>query len=174
MSDYPLVRIKTNYGSMVAQMLPDKAPKTVANFLAYVQRGFYAGTLFHRVIKGFMIQGGGLKAGMYSKATNEPIPNEAINGLQNKRFTLAMARTPDPHSATSQFFINMADNHFLDYTAPTEDGFGYCVFGRLLEGLDVAMAISELATESRAGYKDVPVQNVTIETIEEIVEGDGV
>lgn len=160
------VRIKTNYGTMIAELNDDVAPKTVENFINYVTSGFYDNTLFHRVISNFMIQGGGLETGMYSKATNAAIQNEATNGLKNEKFTLAMARTPDPHSATSQFFINIADNDFLNHSAPTDDGYGYCVFGRITDGLDVALKISEVATEERSGYQDVPVQDVVIEVVE--------
>lgn len=162
------VRIKTNYGTMVAELNAEKAPLTVENFLQYVRTGFYNNTLFHRVIKNFMIQGGGLEHGMYLKATEAPIKNEATNGLKNDKFTMAMARTPDPHSATGQFFINIADNSFLDHVAPTDEKFGYCVFGRVIEGVDVAIKISEVATEERSGYQDVPVQDVVIESIEEL------
>ena len=161
------IRIKTNYGTMTAELYPDKAPATVANFMRYVKSGFYDNTLFHRVIQNFMIQGGGLEPGMYTKTNDAPIQNEAANGLKNEKFTLAMARTPDPHSATSQFFINVADNAFLDYTAPTSEGFGYCVFGRLVDGIDVATRISELPTEERANYQDVPSNDVIIEGVEE-------
>ena len=161
-----MVRIKTNYGAMSAELYPDKAPKTVENFLRYATGGFYDNTLFHRVIQNFMIQGGGLEAGMYTKTTEAPIENEATNGLKNEKFTLAMARTPDVHSATSQFFINVKDNDFLNHTAETDDGYGYCVFGRLVDGVDVVVKISEVTTEERAGYADVPVQDVVIETVE--------
>ena len=164
----PQVRIKTNYGTMVAELFAERAPKTAQNFLAYVDRAFYNGTLFHRVITNFMIQGGGIETGMYTKATDNAIENEAGNGLKNEKFTLAMARTPDPHSATSQFFINVADNAFLDYSAPTDNGYGYCVFGRLVEGWDVAQKISEAATEERSGYADTPVQEIVIESIERV------
>ncbi|MCH9757671.1 MAG: peptidylprolyl isomerase [Proteobacteria bacterium] len=166
------VRIKTNYGTMVAEIQQDKAPATAANFMRYVQNGTYNNTLFHRVIQNFMVQGGGLEPGMYSKSNEAPIPNEAANGLKNEKFTLAMARTPDPHSATNQFFINVADNKFLDYTAPTDEGFGYCVFGKLTEGMDIATRISEVPTEERFNYQDVPSQDVIIEAIEMIEETD--
>lgn len=166
------VRLVTNYGVMVLELDSEKAPATVANFLRYVRAGHYDNTLFHRVIAGFMVQGGGLERGMYLKTTEEPIQNEAANGLKNKKFTVAMARLPTPHSATSQFFINVADNDFLDYTAPTDEGFGYCVFGRLVEGVDVALAISEVKTCERSGYKDAPEQDVVIESAE-CVEEDG-
>lgn len=164
------VCIKTNYGTMVAELYADKAPATVSNFMRYVESGFYSNTLFHRVIQNFMIQGGGLERGMYIKTTEAPIQNEAANGLKNEKYTLAMARTPDPHSATSQFFINTADNAFLDYTAPTDEGFGYCVFGKLVEGVDVANHINELPTEERSNYQDVPATDVIIEAVEEVTE----
>ncbi|MGI9297921.1 MAG: peptidylprolyl isomerase [Gammaproteobacteria bacterium] len=160
------VRLVTNYGVMTLELDAEKAPATAANFLRYVRAGFYTNTLFHRVISNFMIQGGGLERGMYLKPTEEALQNEAANGLKNKKFTVAMARLPTPHSATSQFFINVADNDFLDYTAPTEEGFGYCVFGRVTEGADVAAAISEVKTGDRSGYKDVPEQDVVIESAE--------
>lgn len=162
----PSIRIKTNYGTMIAELYPEKAPATVANFMRYVSDGFYDNTLFHRVIPNFMVQGGGLEPGMYLKATAESVENEAANGLKNEKFTLAMARTPDPHSATSQFFINVADNAFLDYTAPSDEKFGYCVFGKLTDGVDIALRISEAPTESRANYQDVPSNDVIIEVIE--------
>ena len=164
-------RLVTNYGVLILELDPEKAPATVANFVRYVKSGFYDNTLFHRVIPNFMIQGGGLERGMYLKPTEEPIRNEAANGLKNKKFTVAAARLPDPHSASSQFFINVADNDFLDYTAPTEEGFGYCVFGRVAEGANVVAAISEVKTGERSGYKDVPEQDVVIETAE--MEEDG-
>ena len=169
----PSVRIKTNYGTMVAELYPEKAPVTVANFMRYVSSAFYQNTLFHRIIPNFMIQGGGLEPGMYLKATDAPIENEAANGLKNEKFTLAMARTPDPHSATSQFFINVADNDFLDYTAPSNDKFGYCVFGKLTDGVDIALRISEVPAESRANYQDVPSNDVVIETIELVEDEAG-
>lgn len=158
------VRLLTNYGAMVLELDAEKAPLTVDNFLRYVREGFYDGTLFHRVIPNFMIQGGGLERGMHQKPAGEPVENEAANGLKNVKWTVAMARLPAPHSASSQFFINTADNDFLDYTAPTEDGFGYCVFGRLVEGEEVAAAIAEVNTCERSGYKDVPEQDVVIES----------
>ncbi len=165
-----IVCIKTNHGTMKAELFDDQAPITVENFLKYTKSGFYNSTLFHRVIKGFMIQGGGIEPGMYLKASDSPIKNEASNRIKNEKFTLAMARTPDPHSATAQFFINVSDNNFLDFTAPVEDGFGYCVFGQLIDGIDIATRISELPTESRSGYQDVPEQDVIIECIEELVD----
>ncbi len=166
------VTLRTNYGVMVLELDAEKAPATVANFLRYVNSEFYNNTLFHRTIPNFMIQGGGLERGMYLKTTEDSIQNEAANGLKNARFTVAMARLPAPHSASSQFFINVADNDFLDYTAPTEEGFGYCVFGRVIEGADVVVAISEVKTGERSNYKDVPEQDVVIESAE-VVEEDG-
>lgn len=160
----PSVRIKTNYGSMEAELFPQEAPNTVANFLSYVKSGFYENTLFHRVMVNFVIQGGGLNPGLYQKKSDKPIQNEATNGLKNEKFTLSMARLPDPHSATSQFFINMTDNGFLDYAG--EDNFGYCVFGRLNEGANIALAISEAPTEDRAGFQNVPTHDIVIETVE--------
>lgn len=161
------VRLNTNYGTITLELHPDKAPATVANFVNYVKSGFYDGTLFHRVIANFMIQGGGLERGMYLKNPGgDHIQNEAANGLKNKKFTVAMARLPDPHSANCQFFINVADNDFLDYTAPTDEGFGYCVFGRVAEGAEAVLAISEVKTCDRSNYKDVPEQDVVIESAE--------
>ena len=166
------VRVLTNYGLMVLELDGEKAPLTTANFLRYVEAGFYDNTLFHRVISGKMIQGGGLERGMYLKTTDEPIANEAANGLKNQKFTVAMARLPAAsNSATSQFFINVDDNHFWDYTAPTNEEFGYCVFGRVVEGSGVVVAIGEVKTGERSGYKDVPEQDVVIESVE-CVEDD--
>ena len=164
----PRIRLKTNYGAMVAELRPDRAPLTVANFLQYLRDGHYNETLFHRVIPGFVIQGGGLGRGMYLKATRDPVQNEAANGLKNERFTLAMARLPSPHSATSQFFVNMADNRSLDHKSPDDAGFGYCVFGRLVEGMDTAAAIADAPTETRSNYQNVPAQDIVIEGAEEL------
>ncbi|MBE8158689.1 MAG: peptidyl-prolyl cis-trans isomerase [Betaproteobacteria bacterium] len=158
------VRLLTNYGVMVLELEDEKAPQTVANFLQYVRDGFYDGTLFHRAIPDFMIQGGGLERGMHEKPAGAPVENEAANGLKNKKWTVAMARLPAPHSATSQFFINIADNDFLDFSAPTEEGFGYCVFGRVAEGEEIAAGIGEVKTGGRSGHKDVPEQDVVIES----------
>lgn len=157
------VRLETTYGSIVLSLDAEKAPQTVENFVQYVRDGFYDGTLFHRVIDGFMVQGGGFAAGMQQKRTRAPIANEADNGLRNQRGTIAMARTPDPHSATAQFFINVADNAFLDFKAKSEAGWGYCVFGRVTEGMDVVDRIKGVATTSRAGHRDVPAEDVTID-----------
>ncbi|EIJ40960.1 peptidyl-prolyl cis-trans isomerase (rotamase) - cyclophilin family [Beggiatoa alba B18LD] len=157
------VSLQTNYGTITLELNSEKAPKTVENFASYVRSGFYDGTLFHRVINGFMIQGGGLEAGMVNKPTNKPIENEANNGLSNKAGTIAMARTSDPHSATAQFFINVADNKFLDFTAPTMQGWGYCVFGTVIDGMDIVNKIKTVSTTNRAGHQDVPIENVIIE-----------
>lgn len=156
------VRLETTHGAIVLSLDAEKAPRTVENFVQYVRDGFYDDTLFHRVIDGFMVQGGGFAAGMQQKRTRAPIPNEADNGLRNQRGAIAMARTPDPHSATAQFFINVADNAFLDFKAKTDAGWGYCVFGRVTEGMDVVDRIKGVATTSRAGHRDVPAEDVVI------------
>lgn len=161
-----MVRINTNYGTITLELDADKAPVTVENFLRYAREGFYNGTIFHRVINGFMIQGGGMEPGMREKPTHAPIQNEADNGLKNEKGTIAMARTPNPHSASSQFFINVANNHFLDYRAPSQDGWGYCVFGRVTDGMDVVDRIKGVATTSRGFHQDVPVEDVIIESVE--------
>ena len=157
------VRFETTHGAIVLSLDAEKAPRTVENFVQYVRDGFYDDTLFHRVIDGFMVQGGGFAAGMQQKRTRAPIPNEADNGLRNQRGAIAMARTPDPHSATAQFFINVADNVFLDFKAKTDAGWGYCVFGRVTEGMDVVDRIKGVATTSRAGHRDVPAEDVVID-----------
>lgn len=157
-----MVTLETNHGKIVLDLNAEKAPKTVANFLTYVRDGFYDNTLFHRVIDGFMIQGGGFAPDMTQKPTRPPIDNEANNGLRNSRGAIAMARTSDPHSATSQFFINVADNDFLNFTAPTPSGWGYCVFGQVVSGMDVVDIIKGVATTSRAGHQDVPASDVII------------
>ncbi|WP_297364011.1 peptidylprolyl isomerase [Acidiferrobacter sp.] len=157
-----MVHLETNQGVIVLDLNADKAPKTVANFLAYAREGFFTNTIFHRVIDDFMIQGGGFEPGMHQKPTRPPIDNEANNGLRNARGTIAMARTSDPHSATSQFFINVVDNDFLNFTAPTPTGWGYCVFGRVTEGMDVIDTIKGTATTSRNGHQDVPVNDIII------------
>jgi peptidyl-prolyl cis-trans isomerase B (cyclophilin B) len=161
-----LVKMKTNHGAILIELNDEKAPKTVSNFMNYVTSGFYNGTLFHRVINGFMIQGGGLETGMREKPTQSPIVNEANNGLKNQIGTIAMARTPDPHSASSQFFINVANNDFLDYTASTTKGWGYCVFGKVVDGIETVNKIKGVPTTSRRGYQDVPVEDVVIESVE--------
>lgn len=160
------VKLKTNHGTIVLQLNSEEAPKTVENFLNYVNSGFYNGTLFHRVINNFMIQGGGMLPGMREKNTRPPIQNEANNGLPNKVGSVAMARTSDPHSATSQFFINVADNTFLNYTAPTAQGWGYCVFGEVVDGLEVVNKIKMVSTTNRGFHKDVPKEDVFIEVAE--------
>ncbi|MFI4954522.1 MAG: peptidylprolyl isomerase [Gammaproteobacteria bacterium] len=160
------VKINTNQGSFVIELNGQKAPITVKNFMNYVNEGFYSQTLFHRVIPGFMIQGGGFTTDFEQKPTQPPIKNEADNGLKNLRGTVAMARTMDPNSASAQFFINLADNDFLDYRSPTPQGWGYAVFGKVVEGMDVIDTISKEKTGSRSGHEDVPVNNVVIESIE--------
>ena len=160
------VRLNTNLGSFVLELDAEKAPLTTANFLEYVQSGHYNGTLFHRVIDGFMIQGGGYEPGMVLKPTRAPIRNEADNGLRNEPYTIAMARTSDPHSATAQSFINVANKDFLNFTAPTPQGWGYCVFGRVVEGQGVVDKIRKVRTGQRAGHQDVPVEDVVIERAE--------
>ena len=159
----PTVEMKTNYGAITIELYPEKAPKTVANFLQYVKDGQYNGTIFHRVIDGFMIQGGGFDLGMKEKATRAPIENEAKNGLKNQIGTLAMARKPDPHSATAQFFINLVNNDPLDY--PSRDGWGYCVFGKVTQGMDVVNKISKVSTGSAMGQQDVPTNPILIESV---------
>jgi len=161
-----MVKLQTNHGTITLELDAEKAPLTVANFLDYVNSGFYNNTIFHRVIDGFMIQGGGFEPGMTQKPTNAQIQNEAANGLKNEAYTIAMARTPDPHSATAQFFINIANNSFLDYSAPTTQGFGYCVFGKVVEGQDVVDKIRKVKTGNKAGHSDVPVEDVIIESAE--------
>ena len=165
-----MVKLQTNFGPITLELDAKAAPETVANFLQYVKDGHYDGTIFHRVIDGFMIQGGGFTADMEQKPTREQIKNEAQNGLKNVAYSIAMARTPDPHSASSQFFINIADNAFLDFRAPNAQGFGYCVFGKVSEGQDVVDRIRKVRTGNRAGHQDVPVENVIIEHAE-IIEG---
>lgn len=161
-------RFTTNHGSFVVELNAEKAPKTVANFIEYVNAGFYNGTIFHRVISNFMIQGGGFEVGMGQKKTNPTIENEANNGLKNDLYTIAMARTSDPHSATAQFFINATDNDFLNFTAPTGSGWGYAVFGKVVEGTEVVDAIRKVKTTRSGGHSDVPVEDVIIEKAEMI------
>ncbi|MFZ5486829.1 MAG: peptidylprolyl isomerase [Pseudomonadota bacterium] len=151
------------YGTITLELDADKAPKTVANFLSYVQKGHYDNTIFHRVIPGFMIQGGGFEPGMQQKGTDAPIDNEANNGLKNDTYTIAMARTSDPHSATAQFFINVADNGFLNFTAPTAQGWGYAVFGKVIDGADVVDKIKAVPTGRKGFHDDVPKTDVVIE-----------
>ncbi len=158
-----MVKLSTNFGDITLELNAEKAPITVANFLHYVEKGFYDGVIFHRVIDGFMIQGGGFDTNMKQKATDAEIKNEADNGLSNDAYTIAMARTSIPDSASSQFFINVADNDFLNHTAPTSSGWGYCVFGKVVEGMDVVDKIKGVKTTSKAGHRDVPVDPVIIE-----------
>ncbi len=158
----PLVEMKTNMGVIVIELEAEKAPKTVANFLQYVRAGFYNGTIFHRVIDGFMIQGGGFEPGMKQKPTRAPIENEAKNGLRNTAGTIAMARTQDPHSASAQFFINLVDNRPLDY--PSRDGWGYAVFGRVTQGFDVVQKIARVKTGNAGFHQNVPLEPVVIES----------
>lgn len=161
-----MIKLHTNHGVISIELDFDKAPKTAQNFKEYVEAGHYDGTLFHRVIDGFMVQGGGYGPGMKEKATREPIENEAANGLKNKRGTLAMARTSDPHSATAQFFINVVDNEFLDFKAPNGNGWGYCVFASVTDGMDVVDAIKNVKTGRAGFHQDVPVEDVVIERAE--------
>ncbi|MCO5763058.1 MAG: peptidylprolyl isomerase [Chromatiaceae bacterium] len=156
-----MIRLTTTHGDIAIELDYDKAPITAKNFEDYVRDGHYDGTIFHRVINGFMIQGGGMDTRFRQKPTRESIPNEAKNGLKNKAGTIAMARTMDPHSASAQFFINVADNGFLDY--PGQDGWGYCVFGKVTEGMDVVNKIKGVKTGNRQGHQDVPVEDVVIE-----------
>jgi peptidyl-prolyl cis-trans isomerase B (cyclophilin B) len=166
MTDNVMIHINTSHGTIILELYPDKAPKTVANFLQYVRERFYDGTIFHRVIDNFVIQGGGFEPGMVQKPTHAPIPNEADNKLRNVRGTVAMARTRDPNSATSQFFINVADNNFLNYSESTAEGWGYCVFGKVIEGLHVVDRIKGVPTQDRLGFKDVPMTDVMIISVE--------
>lgn len=156
------VEMQTSAGTLRIELDDEKAPRTVQNFLEYVRKGHYDGTIFHRVIKGFMLQGGGFDADMQQKPTAAPIQNEANNGLKNKRYTLAMARTSAPHSASAQFFINTVDNGFLDFTAESAQGWGYAVFGRVVDGTEVVDAIEKVRTGNKAGHADVPLEAVTI------------
>ncbi|MBN8493165.1 MAG: peptidyl-prolyl cis-trans isomerase [Burkholderiales bacterium] len=156
------VEMETSVGTMTIELDDEKAPLSTANFLEYVRKGHYDGTVFHRVIKGFMVQGGGFDTQMSQKPTAAPIQNEANNGLRNKRYTLAMARTSAPHSATAQFFINTVDNGFLDFTSESPQGWGYAVFGRVVKGTEVVDAIEKVRTGNRGGHQDVPLEAVTI------------
>ncbi len=157
-----MVTMQTNHGTVQIELYKEEAPSTTQNFLDYVNSGFYDGLIFHRVIPGFMIQGGGFEVGMKQKANNEPIQNEADNGLKNERGTLAMARTGDPHSATSQFFINLKDNDFLDHTGKNPKGWGYAVFGKVVSGMDVVDEIAKVSTGSHGPHQDVPTADVVI------------
>ncbi|GAB6037112.1 peptidylprolyl isomerase [Fundidesulfovibrio butyratiphilus] len=160
-----MVLMETSMGLITLELYPDKAPVTVANFLQYVDSGFYEGTIFHRIIDGFMIQGGGLGVTMKEKPTQAPIVNEAANGLKNLAGTIAMARTMDPHSATSQFFINVNDNAFLDYQNDTPQGIGYCVFGKVVDGMDVVNKIKKARTRTLGYHENVPVEPITINSV---------
>ena len=162
------VKMSTSRGDIVLELDESKAPTTVKNFLEYVDSGFYNGTIFHRVIDGFMIQGGGFEPGMKQKATQDPITNEADNGLKNDAYSIAMARTADVHSATAQFFINVAKNDFLNFSAPTPQGFGYCVFGKVIEGQDVVDEIRKVETGSKGFHADVPLDDVVIRSVERV------
>ena len=157
------IKLTTNHGDITLQLDAEKAPKTVANFVSYVEAGHYNNTIFHRVIPGFMIQGGGMEPGMAQKSTDAPIENEANNGLKNANYTVAMARTGDPHSATAQFFINVADNGFLNHTAPSQQGWGYAVFGKVVSGTDVVDKIKAVKTSRKGYHDDVPQTDVVIE-----------
>ena len=161
-----MIKLHTNHGVITLNLFADKAPETVANFIQYVKDGHYDNTIFHRVISNFMIQGGGFDTDMKEKSTRSSIKNEANNGVSNKKGTVAMARTMEPHSASAQFFINAQDNDFLDHTAPTTQGWGYTVFGEVVDGLDVVEAIKAVATTSKNGHQDVPRENVIIEKAE--------
>ena len=161
-----MVKLQTNFGVIAIELDAGRAPETVKNFLDYVESGFYSNTVFHRVIDGFMIQGGGFEPGMRQKPTRNSIKNEADNGLKNDRYTIAMARTSEPHSASSQFFISVKDNDFLNHTAPNAQGWGYCVFGKVVEGRDVVDKIKAVRTGKRGSHGDVPVEDVVIEKAE--------
>ncbi len=158
----PIVEFETNQGNFKIELYPDKAPKTVSNFLYYVDNGFYKETVFHRVISNFMIQGGGFTRDMLEKKTQPPIANESNNGLINSAGTVAMARTNDPNSATAQFFINLIDNNFLNYTSPEPSAIGYCVFGKIIEGMNIVYKIGQLPTTNSRGFSDVPIRPVII------------
>jgi peptidyl-prolyl cis-trans isomerase B (cyclophilin B) len=161
-----MVKLHTNHGVITIELDDKRAPLTVANFLQYVKDGHYGNTVFHRVIDGFMVQGGGFEPGMKQKPTRAPVKNEADNKVKNANYTLAMARTSDPHSASAQFFINVADNAFLDHTAPTPQGWGYCVFGKVTAGTEVVDKIKSVKTGGKGMHQDVPVQDVVIEKAE--------
>lgn len=167
-SAQPKVKLTTNHGDIVIALNAEKAPNTVANFIQYVESGFYDGTIFHRVIENFMLQGGGFTEDFQQKPTQKPIQNEANNGLTNTRGSLAMARTGDPHSATAQFFINTVDNSFLNFRAETTSDWGYAVFGEVVEGMDVVDKIRKVKTTLRGAHQDVPADNVIIEKAEVI------
>jgi len=161
-----MIKLNTNHGTIVLKLNAEKAPITAANFLQYAKEGFYDGTIFHRVIDNFMIQGGGMQPGMVEKETRATIKNEADNGLTNAHGTVAMARTPDPDSASAQFFINLKDNDFLNFRSATPDGWGYCVFAEVAEGMDVVEKIKGVVTGSSGAHQDVPTEDVIIESVE--------
>jgi peptidyl-prolyl cis-trans isomerase B (cyclophilin B) len=161
-----MIILHTNHGAITLELDAENAPKSVENFLQYARDGHYDNTIFHRVIDGFMIQGGGMESGLTQKKTRAPIANEAGNGLKNKRYTVAMARTNEPHSATSQFFINVADNDFLDHKGPSPQGWGYCVFGRVTAGQDVVDRIKAVPTGNKGFHQNVPVDDVVIQRVE--------
>ena len=163
-----MIKLHTNHGVIALELDSEKAPLTVQNFIDYVNSGHYDNTVFHRVIDGFMIQGGGFEPGMIQKKTRAPIQNEAANGLKNDKYTVAMARTSDVHSASAQFFINVADNNFLNYTASTSQGFGYCVFGKVVEGQDVVDRIKKVKTGDQSDHQNVPLENVVVQKAEVI------
>jgi peptidyl-prolyl cis-trans isomerase B (cyclophilin B) len=163
-----MVKLHTTHGTITLQLDAERAPGTVANFLEYVKAGHFNNTVFHRVIDGFMIQGGGFEPGMKQKPTRPPVRNEADNQLKNAPYTVAMARTSDPHSASAQFFINVANNEFLDYKAPSAQGWGYCVFGKVTEGTEVVDKIKRVKTGTRGMHQDVPIEDVIIEKAEVI------
>ncbi len=160
-----MVVLKTSYGDISLELLPDKAPNTVKNFLEYAEAGYYTNTVFHRVIDNFMIQGGGFESGLRQKKTNAPIKNEANNQLSNLVGTIAMARTPDPHSATSQFFINVNDNHFLDFQREDQEGWGYCVFAKVVDGMDIIQKIKTVPTQNMGLHQDVPVEDIVMNEV---------
>jgi peptidyl-prolyl cis-trans isomerase B (cyclophilin B) len=161
-----MIKLYTNHGIISLELDSEKAPLTAQNFIDYVNSGHYDNTIFHRVIDGFMIQGGGFEPGMKQKQTRAPIQNEAANGLKNEKYTVAMARTSDVHSASAQFFINVADNNFLNYTSSTSQGFGYCVFGKVTEGKDVVDQIKKVNTADRSGHQNVPLEDVVVQKAE--------
>ena len=161
-----MIKLTTNFGVITLELDHDKAPNTAANFEEYVKSGHYDGTIFHRIINGFMVQGGGFTAEMKQKPCNDPIENEAGNGLKNDVYTIAMARTMQPHSATAQFFINVANNDFLNFKSADANGYGYCVFGKVVEGTDIVDQIKQVKTGNRGMHQDVPLENVVIEKAE--------
>tara|TARA_Y100001936_G_scaffold253640_1_gene319685 strand:- start:20421 stop:20921 length:501 start_codon:yes stop_codon:yes gene_type:complete len=163
-----MIKLHTSYGEITIELFNEEAPITTKNFTEYVNSGYYDNTIFHRIINGFMIQGGGFESGMSLKEGRAPIKNEANNGVKNDIYTIAMARTSDVNSASSQFFINVADNDFLNFTSPTTEGFGYCVFGKVIEGQDVVDKIKKVETGNKNGHQNVPLEDVTIQKAEEL------